>query len=339
MKRVFHFIVVSALAAEALVLGQGGDASKVLADVREALGGDKKLAAVTSLTVTGRSTRVTGETSSPPTDFEMAMVLPDKYMKKDVVAVLGPTALSRTSGFNGSELIEAMDAPPSMGGGMIVRMGGPGGGPMGTQPSPEQQAEMRKNSLLANRQEFARLTLGMFATSFKGYPLTFALAGQAESPDGKADVIDVKGEGDFAAKLFVDTKTHLPLMLTWMAKEPLRMNVGPGGVTASSGGNGRVMAGGGTIQTFQSGGGGGGNITPEQRDQLMKDLDQRMKEAEAQRRTVEYRIYYADYQDVGGVKMPSHIQRSIDGQPADELALEKIKVNPKIDPKKFETVK
>jgi hypothetical protein len=338
MKRVFHFIVIAALAAEALVLGQGADASRILADVREALGGDKKLSAVTSLTVSGRSTRVTGETSSPPTDFEMAMLLPDKYMKKEVVAVLGPNTLSRTSGFNGGELIEAMDAPPGMGsGGMVIRMGGSSGsGGMGTQQTPEQQAEVRKNTLLANRQEFARLTLGMFAASFKGYPLTFSSAGQAESPDGKADVIEVKGEGDFAAKLFVDAKTHLPLMLSWMAKEPLRMSVGPGGVTSSSGGNGRVVAGGGAtvMQSFQ-----GGAMTPEQRDQLMKDLDQRMKDAEAQRRTVEYRIYYADYQDVGGVKMPSHIQRSIDGQPSDELALEKIKLNPKIDPKKFETVK
>jgi hypothetical protein len=336
MKRVFHFVVIAALAAEALVLGQGTDVNKVLADVREALGGEKKLAAVTSLTVSGRSTRVTGDSSAAPTDFEMAMLLPDKYMKKEVVAVMGTNTLSRTSGFNGGELIEAMDAPPGMGsGGMVIRMAGAPGA-MGTPQTPEQEQEMRRITLLANRQEFARLTLGMFAASFKAYPLTFASAGQAESPDGKADVIDVQGEGGFAAKLFVDAKTHLPLMLSWMAKEPLRMNVGPGGVTAG-GGDGRVMAGGGggaVMRTFQ-----GGAMSPEQRDQLMKDLDQRMKDAEAERRTVEYRIYYADYQDVGGVKMPSHIQRSIDGKPADELALEKIKLNPRIDPKKFDTVK
>lgn len=334
MKRVFHIIVITALAAEALVLGQGADVNKVLAGVREALGGEKKLAAVTSLSVSGRSTRVTGDSSSAPTDFEMAMVLPDKYMKKEVVAILGTNTLSRTSGFSGGELIDAMDAPPGMGsGGMVFRMGGPGG--VGGQQTPEQQEEVRRNTLLANRQEFARLTLGMLGASFKGYPLTFASAGQAESPDGTADVIDVKGEGDFAARLFVDAKTHLPLMLSWMAKEPLRMNVGPGGVTATGSG-GRVMTNGGgaVTQTFQ-----GGAMTPEQRDQLMKDLDDRMKQAEAQRRMVEYRIYYADYQDVGGVKMPSRIQRSIDGKPADELALEKIKLNPKIDPKKFETVK
>jgi len=334
MKRVFHFMVMAVLASEAFVLGQGSDVAKVLAGVREALGGEKKLAAVTSLSVSGRSTRVTGDSSSAPTDFEMAMALPDKYVKKEVVAAFGSTTLSRTSGFNGAGLIDVMDAPPGLGGGgMVVRMvGAPGS--IGGQQTPEQKAEQDRITLLANRQEFARLTLGMFGASFQGYPLTFTSAGQAESPDGMADVIDVKGEGDFDAKLFVDTKTHLPLMLSWMAKEPLRMTSGPGGGTAG-GGNGRVTAGGGaTMQTFQ-----GGSMSAEQRDQLMRDLDQQMKDAEARRRTVEYRLYYSDYHDVGGVKMPSHIQRSIDGKPADELALEKIKINPKIDPKKFDTVK
>jgi hypothetical protein len=41
--------------------------------------------------------------------------------------------------------------------------------------------------LLASKQDFARLTLGMFVTSFPAYPLTMTYAGQAESPDGKAD--------------------------------------------------------------------------------------------------------------------------------------------------------
>jgi len=94
--------------------------------------------------------------------------------------------------------------------------------------------------------------------------------------------------------------------------------------------------GGGNVQTFSS---GGGQMTPEQRDQMMKDMDARMKEAEAARRTVEYRLYYSEYQTVEGLKMPSKVLRSVDGKPSDELALERIKLNPKIDPKKFESVK
>src|SRR5262249_37416120 len=155
----------------------------------------------------------------PALDFEMAMQLPDKYMKKETAGVINGLPLTRTSGFNGPDLIEIVDQPPMMGGGgtAFIRMSG-SGGPMGVPQTPEQQAETRKINLPANRQEFARITLGMFATSFTGYPLTFAYAGQAESPDGKADVIELKGDGDYAAKLFIDSKTHLPLMVTWMAK-------------------------------------------------------------------------------------------------------------------------
>src|SRR5262245_15511363 len=177
MKRLFHFVLVSILACKALLFAQGVDVNKLLADVREALGGEKKLSAITALTVTGQSTRVNGDVAGPALDFEMAMQLPDKYMKKETAGVINGTPLTMTSGFNGPDLIEIMDQPPMMGGGgaAFIRMSG-SGGRMGMPQTPEQQAENRKISLLASRQEFARITLGMFATSFKGYPLTFTYA-------------------------------------------------------------------------------------------------------------------------------------------------------------------
>ncbi len=76
-------------------------------------------------------------------------------------------------------------------------------------------------------------------------------------------------------------------------------------------------------------------MTPEMRDQMLKDA----AAAEANRRIVEFRTVYSDFKTVGGIKMPSKLTRTIDGKPADELVLEKIVLNPKIDPKKFEVVK
>jgi hypothetical protein len=232
-------------------------------------------------------------------------------VRKDVVGVMNGTTMARTSGFNGTTLIEAVDAPPQMhGGGMVFRMGP--GGMTGPNQTPEQVAAQRQATLLSSRHEFARLTLGMFATSFAGYPVSFSYAGQAEAPDGKAHVLDVKGDGDFAAKLFIDAKTHLPLMLSWMAKEPIRMTVGP--------------------QSF----GGASNLSQED---MMRQIQERMKEAEASRRVVEYRVYYSEYEDASGVKVPRKFQRSIDGKPVEEQTIETIKINPKIDPKKFEAGK
>jgi hypothetical protein len=64
--------------------------------------------------------------------------------------------------------------------------------------------------------------------------VTYAFVGQAEAPQGKADVIDVKGEGNFGARLFIDAQTHLPLMLTWQAAAaPPRRGGPPPGIAAS----------------------------------------------------------------------------------------------------------
>src|SRR5580765_6835847 len=110
MKRVFHFVIVTVVATGALVLGQGNEAARILADARAAMGGDK-LAATESLVATGRLVKFTTGAATDPADFEMAMQLPDKFFRKDVVAVIGDNVISRTSGFNGDGLIEAMDVP------------------------------------------------------------------------------------------------------------------------------------------------------------------------------------------------------------------------------------
>jgi hypothetical protein len=87
------------------------------------------------------------------------------------------------------------------------------------------------------------------------------------------------------------------------------------------------------------GGGGGKPMTAEEVEKMKADLDARMKEAEANRKMVEYRMFYSDYQSVDGLQLPHHFQQAIAGNPSTEITIEKYRVNPKIDPKKFETVK
>jgi hypothetical protein len=335
MRRIVNFTLVTVLATGALVLGQGNEAARILADARAAMGGDK-LPATESLVATGRLVKFTTGAATDPADFEMAMQLPDKFFRKDVIAVLGDNVISRTSGFNGDALIEAIDTPPGMFGGagaggntrMMVRStdGATSFGTMGAPPSPEAAAASRKASVLAVKQDFARLTLGLFASSFTGYPLEFSMDTPAASADGTSTVIVVKGEGDFVAKLFVDRESHLPVMLTWMAKEPMVRNSAMRAGGPAPGGATVVTSGGGTFATATGG-------------QAVADLDAQMKEAEAKRRVVEFQMSYGDYKAVNGVKMPTRLRRTIDGRNTDELVLEKITLNAKIDPKKFETVK
>jgi hypothetical protein len=193
--------------------GPADKAASVLAAAREALGGDKKLSAVRTLVVTGRTKQVRGD-NLVPIEFEIAMELPDKYVRKDEIPA--QESDPSTVGFNGADLIQfpVPTAPPA-------RAGGP------PPPTPAMLEAARVARLANVRQDFARLALGLFASSFSSVPLTFTYAGVAEAPQGKADVIDVKGAPNFAARLFINAETHLPIMIAWTPPGPPQRG-GPG---------------------------------------------------------------------------------------------------------------
>jgi hypothetical protein len=344
------FAAMAAIAIEALVAGQGKDVNQVLADTRAALGGDK-IATVKTITALGRTLRTSPGGNTMESEFEMAMALPDKYLMRSVMIAMGNTSIYRNTGFNGNQLIEEIDRPPNLqGGNVIIRMAGPGGASIdAAKATPEQKAEMDRLRLLSNKKEFARLTLGMFASSLAAFPLEFTYVGQAESGDGKADVVNVKGEGDFGVALFLDAQTHLPLMVSWTDKEPFVIQTtstgGPGGpgstrVVQQFGVGGGAVAGGmATHSQVAHPPGGAQNMSKEELEKMQKDLEELRKAAEAKRRMVEFRVYYGEYKSVGGVKLPFRIQRSIDGKTTEEMLFDTIKLNPKIDAKKFDVSK
>lgn len=309
MKRTLQAVFLTLLAAEVLVVGQGDEARRVLGGIRAALGGEEKLSAVRTLTVEGQLTRVIND-ASRSSGFEMAFELPARFVKKEEFGNMNGVSLMRRSGFNGSDVIEEMDTPPPMGGGGMHVMRLSAGGPMlAGKATPEQLEAQKKQALASNRREFARLALGMFGASFEAFPVEFKYVGQAESADGKADILEVQGADGFTAKLFVDGTTHLPLMLSWMDKEPLRITMAPGGAAAGD------------------------------PARMQQELAERMKEAEANRRTVEFRMFYGDYKAFSGVRLPTRIQRMMDGLATEELTFEKVKVNPRIDASTFSTGK
>lgn len=209
-----------------------------------------------------------------------------------------------------------------------------GPGRSGVNATPEQRAADQRKQVADTKQEFARMALGMFGASVAGYPLEYTYRGTAELPDGKADVINVKGPGDFAGKLFVGQKSHLPVMFSWMAKEP------PMQITPGAGGGGPGVPGGGVqVQQFTAGTSGGNGPTQEQRDKAIADRQARMSEAEARRKVVEYRMFYGHHQPVDGLQLPHTFRQAIGSHPTNEVTIEKYRVNPTIDPTQFTTVK
>ncbi len=198
---------------------QSGNADAVMAAARAALGGDAKISAVKTFIATGRTRQVRGE-NLVPIEFEIQAELPDKYSRRDEFPAqdAGPV----TAGFVADALV------------LIPRPAPPPPRPGAPAPPPGQQEGMLRGRLMTAKQDFARLMLGMFATSTAAFPLTYSYVGQAEAPQGKADVIDVKGPNNFAARLFIAADTKLPIMLSWQNTQGRRARVAPAGCTGGA---------------------------------------------------------------------------------------------------------
>jgi hypothetical protein len=279
----------------------------VLAATRVALGGEKKLAAVTSVTATGRTRQVRGD-NLVPIEFELVIQLPDQYVRRDEVPAQesAPTLL----GFVGDELLQFPPAAPP-------GQGRPGGPPP---PTAEQLAAGRVARLAGVKQDFARLALGMFAASFDAYPLTFSYVGKAEAPQGKADVLDVRGPagpGAFSGRLFVHADTHLPLMVTWQAPAPQRGGPPRGGPPSL----------GGPPPPPPLGPPAAANPAPGSPSQGPPPAPP------------ESRLYFADYRDVNGIQLPFRLRRAVGPDTIEETTFDGFKINAKVDPKKFELKK
>ena len=289
----------------------GRDPAAILAAAREALGGDKKLSGIKNFVATGRTRQVRGD-NLVPIEFEIAVELPDKYVRKDEIPAQesGPTS----TGFNGDELIQLpVPAPPAA---PPAAAAGRTGGPPAA-PSQAMLDAAKIARVAAVKQDFVRLTLGMFAASFSSYPLTFTYVGQAEAPQGKADVLEAKAPPNFSVQLFINSQTHLPLMVSWK-QAPGRAGGRGRGDGPTPEGRGR-----GDAPAAEGRGAPPAGAPP----------------VAAPPAPVEYRIYYADYREVDGLQWPFRLRRATGPDTTEETIFDRFKTNTKIDPRKFEVRK
>jgi hypothetical protein len=320
--------LVAAATAPALEAQADQKAAEILANARKAIG-NKKLDSLSTFSLEGMIQRNIGERQLS-TDVEVLLGLPDKYIRTDTPAGMGN---SMSSGFNGDKVIRpaGMAMLPG-GGGMVIRMGG--GGPAsfgGATPAekltPEQQAEADKMALRSSRHDVSRLMLGWFAMAHPAANAQYRLAGEAESPDGKAWVIDVTNADGLSARLFIDQQTNLPLMVNYQGPQARVMTMSrPGGAPAA--GAAAVASSGGQTR----------ELSEEERKKMRDDAEKQIQQMQREAPTmVDYTLFFEDWQQADGVMFPHKIRRASGGATNEEWTVSKVKVNPKIDPKRFST--
>ena len=271
-----------AIATTGLVGAEGNDAkaAALLAKLRQTLGGEAKLASVTGLSFEADMRRVLpGEGSGPGPemsgDIKFDIADPKHYLYVDSFSPMpGMPPISIGSALDGDAQWSGPISAPM--GGVVIRADG-GGDPA------RLRARLQK--------DMTRLSVALLAGS--NLPgVEFAYAGPAESPEGRAEVLEVKGPGDFKGRLFLDEKTARPMMLVYQ-DIPRRMAMRRGGPDAPpppSGGHGD-----------------GAPAAPE------------LKEAQ---------MFLSDYKTENGVSFPRAVTIKVQDGPTEEWTVQKIKLNP-----------
>ncbi len=276
-------------------------AQELLQQARAAIGSDQ----VKSLSITGTTRQIMGERETSG-ELEIEMLLPDKFLKASVMSPIPGVEITRLEALNGEVVWTDMRNNAPVGGNMIFRTAS------GPNSSPEQQ-KTQQNFI---RQEWTRLLLGILGQAPNSVSLECSYAGEAEAPDGVADVVDIKSKAiNFVAQLFLDQKTHRPLMLSYQGRKAPAM---------------RIM----TRQ--MSHGEGEKKKTPEELEKEIKEAQAKSQAQAATEPLVEIQLRFEDYRAEGGATFPHRISRTIDGQVTEEWQLTKFKINPTIKAEKFE---
>jgi hypothetical protein len=289
----------------------------VIAEAQKAMGGADKVKGIKTLIAEGPYRRSMGGRDMEGTRI-VTLARPDKMHQLEEIAMggmVGGPRIERTSVLNGNQAWDDTANRGGMGGGMQIVMRGPGEGPGpggAPQMTPEQLNEARVRRM---RVQMFRLTAAMLADA--GTPWTDA--GVAESPDGKADILEAKEETGRTLRLFIDQATHLPLMVQYQDPKPMVMIAGGPGGPGGPGGRGPGGPGGGAAM-----------MTPEEAQKRAEELRKNPPPLG------NFAMHLGEFKKVDGLMLPHRFEVAIDGEPNEEWTVEKYRVNPNVKADLFE---
>src|SRR5438105_6973578 len=336
--RMLYALFLATMLADPAAATSDARATALRAQAREALGGESALAGLRSLSLQGHFRRVpppdanAGASARPSRgpwgresagDLELDLALPDKMRREESAAAAGGPGFVMITGLSGDESWIRTEGGSFGGRGFGGRGGpgapGPGGPPAGGSGRGDEPAggvdraaaAAERRAAMGRRMhaELSRLLLAL--TADPGPGAAFAYVGQAEAPDGHADVLDVKGAAGSSARLFLDATTHVPLMLTYQETMPdRRFRRGPRG-------------------------GEGAAASPAPEASALPPLAD-ARPPDAPPRTVDVTLFLSDHRAIGGVELPYRISRAVGGNVVEEWEVTKWTVNPRLKPERFE---
>jgi hypothetical protein len=77
-------------------------------------------------------------------------------------------------------------------------------------------------------------------------------------------------------------------------------------------------------------------MTDEERKKALADVEKQLRDAQSQPPAlIDYALFFEEWRDADGIKFPFKVRRAMGGETTEEWQVSKVKVNPKIDAKRF----
>ena len=298
MRMILPLLAITIFCTSVAFAKDDARAQEILKQARQAIGGDEQLQKIQGLEIKGRYTRTFGDRQMGG-DREISILLPNKYLVEDAMNAGGlSTAMINTRALDGDK---AWSGNSGGGGGMVFRIGGPGG----SQISPEQMEAMQRRIYTA---EFSRYLLAMILTPPPSLAVEYKYAGESDVEDTQADVIDVSGPDNFSVRVFFDKKSHIPLLLSYRGPKP------------------RIMT-----MTRQAG------SKVEDVAKAREDAEKKMRaEAPPVPEEVDFYIRLTDHKKVGGLMLPHKLTFLTENEVSEEFEISKYQLNPQFKADRFE---
>ena len=306
MRRVAYMITLAALLL-ATPVAQEKDAATVIAGMRQALGGAAALDAIKTFSVSGSRT-FTSPLGSRRVALEWFAMLPDHFLEIRRDSPSGPVPVDFVyyDGLAGTRVIRKTTAT-----GMQMPEA------KYVDNSPQAVAARERVALMRQARVYSRLLLILTGTATPGYPLQLSYAGVEQAEGKPYDVLEVTGPDGLKWRLHVDGVTHLPAMLTWLDTVSTATTTATTAVTTTT-----------SVVRVPS-----GSMPP------MAPPPPPVVPAPpppaAGSVTGTMRWVFSNFKAQDGIMWPRLIEEEFNNR-KDEIRLGSVKINPKIDAKKFD---
>jgi hypothetical protein len=296
-------------------------ALELLRQARQAVGGDQSIAAVRSMTITGRVTKTfdfDGAAKTEQGDWELNLQMPDKFSKTMKLRREGGNGDGKTENIDkevivvrqSGELKEKIALPEGEGGdkkrvAFIVKNDG---GEKTIASGDGDKVQDRRIILYKDgkdggadfrafhHNELFRTTLALLLTPPQGVDVSYKYAGDGSVDGANCDIVEATANGT-TIRLYLDKTSHLPAMMSYQAPKPFIIK----------------------IKKEE------GKTSPNEDVKILRD---NLRDKIPAPEMAEYQVKFSDFRNVGGIQLPHRWTQTIGGKDDETIDITGYELNP-----------